>query len=48
MIIQSDDELTEQPSMAKLLELERLSVEVAVLRDDNATAPGQPLTALAG
>jgi hypothetical protein len=33
MAIKSDDELAGLPSMASLLELERLNVEVAVLRD---------------
>ena len=33
MTIKLDDELAESQSMANLLELERLSVEVAVLRD---------------
>ena len=33
MAVRSDDELAELASMASLLELERLNLEVAVLRD---------------
>jgi hypothetical protein len=33
MTIRSDEEFAELPSMASLLELERLNLEVAVLRD---------------
>jgi hypothetical protein len=33
MAIRSDQELAELPSMASLLELERLNLEAAVLRD---------------